>query len=69
MFINRMFILGVLMVSGVTVNTSAEKSQATQEAVLMTTVQSMPPIAATDGAVAGIVVDHAVGAYNAAGTF
>jgi hypothetical protein len=26
MFINRMFILGVLMVSGVTVNTSAEQS-------------------------------------------
>ncbi len=27
MFINRMFILGVLMVSGVTVNTSADRVQ------------------------------------------
>ncbi len=33
MFINRMFILGVLMVSVVTVNTSANMSQALQEAV------------------------------------
>jgi hypothetical protein len=32
MFINRMFILGVLMVSGVTANTPAEKSQPLQEA-------------------------------------